>query len=180
MIRTVPHHSLDLSEADKKRLFELMRHAYAITEEDIWGKDYNRLESDEYFELLNTGVFYIALENDQILGSVQVYQKDQETYGFGLLNVDFDHTGKNIGAKLIKSAENHAKENGAKTMQLEIIRAEDPVSDFKKWLREYYEQLGYVFIETVPFEFIEQEKPEKREDMKATAVFDILQKSFLE
>lgn len=180
MIRIVPHNSLELSLADKKRLFELMRHAYAITEEDIWGRDYNRLEIEEYFQLLKTGVFYVALENDEILGSVQVYQKDKETFGFGLLNVDFDHTGKNIGERLIKSSEKYAIENGAKTMQLEIIRAEDPVSQFKNWLRKYYEQLGYVFIETVPFEFIEQDKPEKRKDMKTNAVFDILQKSFPE
>ncbi|MFZ9027401.1 MAG: GNAT family N-acetyltransferase [Crocinitomicaceae bacterium] len=179
MIQVVPNHTLELTKAIKQRLFELMRHAYAVTEEDIWGKDYDRLEREEYFQLLNSGVFYIALENDQILGSIQVYRKDNETFGFGLLNVDFDHTGKNIGARLIGAAENHAMENGGTTMQLEIIRAEEPVSDFKKWLRKYYEQLGYVFNKTVPFEFIEQDKPEKREDMKTNAVFDILQKSLL-
>ena len=176
MIRIVPHNDIELSEADKKRLFELMRHAYAITEEDIWGKDYNRLESDEYFQLLNSGTFYIALENDQILGSVQVYQKDQETYGFGLLNVDFDHTGKNIGAKLINEAESHAKQHGGTVMQLEILRVEEPISEFQIWLQKWYEQLGYVFIETVPFETIEPNRPEKGQIMQAKAVFDILRK----
>ena len=177
MIQVVPHNSMELSKADKKRLFELMRHAYAITEEDIWGKDYNRLESDEFFQLLNTGVFYVALENNHILGSVQVYQKDHETFGFGLLNVDFDHTGKNIGAKLIAAAESHAKQNGGTVMQLEILRVEDPISEFKIWLQKWYEQLGYAFIETVPFETIEPNRPEKREIMQANAVFDIFRKS---
>lgn len=176
MIRVVPHHTLDLSESNKNRLFELMRHAYAVTEEDIWGKDYNRLESEEYYHLLNTITFYIALEKDEILGSIQVYQKDVDTFGFGLLNVDFAHTGKNIGALLINSAEDHARKKGGKVMQLEILRVEKPISEFKKWLTQWYEKLGYLFIETVDFEVIESNKPENREMMTRNAVFDIFRK----
>ena len=96
MIRIVPHRALNLTEDEKNRLFQLMIHAYAITEEDIWGKHYKRLERDEFSELLETSTFFIALEDEKILGSIQVYQKDASTFGFGLLNVDFEHTGKNI------------------------------------------------------------------------------------
>jgi GNAT superfamily N-acetyltransferase len=154
-----------------------MIHAYAITEEDIWGKHYKRLERDEFLELLETSTFFIALEDEKILGSIQVYQKDASTFGFGLLNVDFEHTGKNIGALLINASEDFVLEKGGKIMQLEVLRVEQNVSDFKKWLHKWYKKLGYSFIETVTFETIETTKLDKHKIMKAHAVFDVFQKS---
>lgn len=168
--------TIKLTKEQKERLFELMTIAYAKTENDIWGEDYFRLDRPEYFELLDKDQFFIAFKDDRIVGSILVYQKDLKTYGFGLLNVDFEETGQRIGHLLIESAEKYAKEHGGSKMQLEILRAEAPVSEFKLWLARWYEDQGYKFIGTFPFEYVEPNRPEKRQNMQTEAVFDIYTK----
>lgn len=179
MIRVKNIKSIQLKDIEKKRLFELMIHAYAETESDIWGEGYHRLETEEYYNLLNDEQFFIAFKNDEIVGSIHVYEKDSDTYGFGLLNVDFQETGQRIGQLLIESAENFALHHNASKMQLEVLRAKSPISDFKKWLATWYENLGYGFIGTYPFEYVEPNRPDKREIMLTDAVFDIYTKSLL-
>lgn len=168
--------SIDLGLSQKQRLFDLMIYAYAKTENDIWGENYHRLEAHEYFRLLNSDQFFIAFKQDVIVGSIMVYRKDDSTFGFGLLNADFNETGYGIGKLLIEAAERYAKENGGLQMQLEILRAESPISEFKIWLSKWYMDLGYEFEGTFPFEYVEPNRPEKREIMQTEAVFDIYRK----
>lgn len=177
MIRIIDIKDVTLNNELKKRLFELMIHAYAETESDIWGSNYHRLEAEEYYDLLDRQWFLIAFKEDKIVGSIHVYRKDADTFGFGLLNADFEETGQGIGQSLIIAAEEFARKHGANTMQLEILRASSPVSEFKKWLAKWYENLGYAFTGTYPFEYVEPNRPDKRESMITEAVFDIYRKS---
>ena len=177
MIQILPQGAVDLSEINKNRIFDLMVRAYAITEEDIWGENYVRVPREEYFRLLENETFFIALEGDQLIGSIQVYRKSDTLFGLGLLNIDFEHKGRNIGSLLVSAAEDYARQNGGKCMQIEILRPEISDSAYKKWLEEWYEKLNYRFIETVPFEAIETEQSHKKKKIKTNAVFDIFHKT---
>ena len=132
MIRIEDIKNITLSKEQRNRLFELMIHAYAQTENDIWGENFYRLEAEEYYNLLDQQQFFIAFKEEMIVGSICVYKKDPETYGFGLLNIDFEETGQGIGQRLIHSAEVFAHNEGARKMQLEILRAATNISEFKK------------------------------------------------
>lgn len=177
MIRILSRNDVDLNSDDKKRLFDLMIHAYAVTENDIWGENYFRLEKGEFFNLLEEEQFFIAFKNEKIVGSVMLYRKTKDTFGFGLLNIDFNEKGQNIGKKLIKTAEDFARYQNARTMQLEVLRTAQSVSVFKVWLAKWYVEQGYQFYGTFPFEYIEPDRPEKKQIMISQAVFDIYRKS---
>lgn len=176
MIEILNSHQLKLTDEQIDRLYQLMIHAYAETEADIWGQNYKRLEKDEYAQLISKEGFLIALKDEKIVGSIYTYNKNDHTYKFGLLNVDFEETGQNIGKKLIQAAEKFARSKGAQQMQLEILRAESPISEFKIWLSHWYEEQGYEFAGTHPFEYIEPNRPEKRLIMITEVMFDIYRK----
>jgi GNAT superfamily N-acetyltransferase len=163
--------ALTVNEID--RLYSLMIHAYAETENEVWGKNYKRLEFHEYEKILHEGDVYIAWMNDNIVGSISVYPVNKETFGFGLLNSDFDKHGKGIGGALVQVAEKHARSNGAKQLKLEILRPYPVNTCFKQWLAKWYEKLGYRFVKTIDFLDLEPHRQEKLERMITSSVFDV-------
>jgi GNAT superfamily N-acetyltransferase len=168
-----------LSDKEQQKLYELVVHAYAETEKEIWGDHYVRIEQNEFLNLLEKGELLIAKYEGEIVGSIHFYLVDQNTYGFGLLNVDFNHLGKGIGQKLIKAAEEEAKNRGAKQMKLDILRPLDVKAPFKDWLATYYRSLGYRHIKTIGFLEIEPLLTEKFEKMVNPSVFDQYLKELL-
>lgn len=98
-----------LTETEIKNLYNLMINAYAQTESEIWSENYKRLSLEEYEQVLQNGDVYIALEDNLIVGSISVYHVTDDTFGFGLLNTDFDQLGKGIDSLLVSAAEEHAR-----------------------------------------------------------------------
>jgi GNAT superfamily N-acetyltransferase len=145
--------------------------AYAETEVNIWGENYTRCPLDEYKTLLDQGEIIIAWLDGQIVGSIHVYPVTHNRYGFGLLNADFSLGGQGIGSGLVEQAEKHAKQNGAKLMQLEILRPKVELLAEKERLKKWYTRLGYKLVSTGDFTEL---KPDKAEKAKRLGLKDLI------
>jgi predicted N-acetyltransferase YhbS len=135
-----------ISTKEIKKLHEIMRIAYEVTEEEIWGKNYTRLFIEDFSQLIEKGNMHIAYLNNEIVGSVHVYRKDENTYSFGLLSVDFSVGGKGIGSALISRAEEIAIKNNATSIKIEILRVKGVDVPHKIRLADYYRRLGYTHV----------------------------------
>lgn len=169
--------SLDgLTNAELTHTHSLLVHAYAVTEKEIWGDNYSRLVLDEFKELIKANEVYIARLDDEIVGSIHVSRLDDESFNFGLLSVDFAKKGLGIGRKLIKTVENHAKEQNAKFMKIEILRPSSVDLPQKKILDEWYRRQGYIFIDSMSFVDRKPDKAEKALNLITPSQFDCYEK----
>ena len=134
-----------MSASQIKKAHEILRIAYEVTEEEIWGKDYIRLFLEDYTEIVKSGDIFVAYLDDNIVGSVHIYAHDKDTYKFSLLSVDFNQGGNGVGSALIQRAEEEAKKNGANQIKIEILRVKGVDVPHKLRLHNYYERLGYKY-----------------------------------
>lgn len=170
----------ELSTDEISLVYEIMRNAYAVTEVEIWGENYIRISKEDFLDLFSKNEIFIARLNDEIVGCIHVYKVSNDTFSFGLLAVDFNKKGEGIGRALITAAEKHAKENGAKHMEIEILRASDILVPIKQVLHDWYQRLGYVFINSVSFLERKPDKIEKSKMLIVPAVFDCYRKELSE
>ena len=161
------------------RVYNLLIHAYAVTEREIWGENYSRLSLDEFKSLIISGEVYVAREASEIVGSITVSRLDSESFGFGLLNADFSKSGKGIGRKLIEVAEQHALRHEAKYMKIEILRPSNEEIPQKMKLANWYSAMGYEFIESMSFEERKPDKAEKALKLISPTQFDCYTKTLI-
>lgn len=164
------------SKEDTDRLYQIMLHAYAITEERIWGEEYIRMSRSEFNDLIANGEVVAAWKDNVPVGSIQVSRVDEHTFSFGLLSVDFDYKGLNIGRMLIERAEQIALDCGASYMSLEILRPENEVLPVKQVLSDWYIRQGYMYTESVGFLDKKPDKLEKSKLFVQPSVFDCYRK----
>jgi len=143
MLKIIPTSERTLTITEISQAHEIMRIAYEVTEEEIWGKNYIRLYIEEFTKLVEAGDVYVAYLNDIIVGSIHIYQKDADTFTFSLLSVDFNLGGKGIGSALIKRAEEEAIKKKASFVKIEILRVKGIDIPHKIRLHNYYKRLGY-------------------------------------
>ena len=144
MLQIIPTYEKELTASQTKEAHEILRIAYAVTEKEIWGDNYDRLFLEDFTKIVKSGDIFVAYLNDQIVGSVHIYASDKDTYRFSLLSVDFKHGGNGIGTALIKRAEEEALKHGAKQIKIEILRVKNVDVPHKLRLHQYYQRLGYV------------------------------------
>lgn len=145
MIQILSTSEKQLTPSEIKEAHEILRIAYEVTEEEIWGKDYNRLFIEDFTALVEAGEIYVAYLDNKIVGSIHIYQHNSDTYKFSLLSVDFKHGGNGIGTALINRAEEEAIQNGAKQIKIEILRVKGKDVPHKVRLHNYYQRLGYAY-----------------------------------
>lgn len=176
MVKTELANIRTLSVADIERMHALLIYAYAITEVEIWGENYVRMNLQEFVELIQKKEIILARLEEEIVGSIHVYPLSTESYAFGLLSADFNKKGRGIGRALINAAEKQAKEMGAKKMELEILKPQDFEVSVKVALHDWYSRLGYRFKEAKLFEDRKPDKAEKALKLKVPSVFDCYEK----
>lgn len=156
--------------------YAILIYAYAQTETEIWGENYIRISRKEYEDLIQLGEVFFSFKDNRVNGCIQVKSIDGKIFSFGLLAVDFSQKGKGIGKNLIEFTENHALQNGAEKMILEILKPADFEVPFKLFLHKWYLELGYKYTHTISFLDLKQEKVEKAKQLKVPAVFDCYSK----
>jgi len=161
------------TETERKRLYEILRIAYALTEIEVWGEDYVRITYEDYNGLIEKGEIIAAWLDGVAVGSIHTYQRSPNTWSFSLLSADFAQKGKGIGQALIEAAENRARERGAEFMQLEILRPQGMDVPFKIRLDKWYRKLGYGYTHSNDFSTI---LPEKAKNLVNPCDFDYYQK----
>jgi GNAT superfamily N-acetyltransferase len=156
--------------------YNLLIHAYKVTEKDIWGENYVRIEVEEYKELIEKEIVFTAKLDDEIVGTILLSNHGNQTFSFGLLAADFSKKGMGIGRKLIEAVENEAIRQGANKMVLEILKPENQFVAVKQQLAAWYERLGYSHLKTVSFIDLKPDKSEKAKLLITPSVFDCYEK----
>jgi len=97
-----------------------------------------RTTEEELTEIIldSKNTFLKFTENDQIIGSVLLVEKEHQLY-VGMLTVSPELQNSGIGKKMLAEAENHAKSLGLSTLSMTVVsvRAE---------LIAWYKRHGYV------------------------------------
>lgn len=104
-------------------------------------------------------------ENDKIIGSVLLVEKEHQLY-LGMLTVSPELQNSGIGKKLLAEAENHAKTLGLSSIIMTVISVrEELIAWYKRHgyvdtgEREAFPESGiHVTVSEVPLEFIYLEK----------------------
>ena len=165
-----------LSQNDLKQQYELLIHAYAETEKEIWGENYVRVSLEEYKQDIENEIVFTAKLDDEVVGTILLASIEEDTFSFSLLAVDFSKKGFGIGRLLIEKAEQTAIELGGRRMSIEILKPKNEVVPFKDQLSEWYQRQGYELTFSKSFIELKPTKVEKAKELKTEAVFDCYEK----
>ena len=161
MIKVYSPKERSLSKSELECLYEIVRIAYAETEEVMFGKNYIRISFDDFKEFVERGDMFYALLNDEVVGGIRHYHVDSNTYSFGLLAADFNHSGKGIGNALIQRVEEEANKKGVDYIQIEILRPLNEEVSIKNRISAWYQRLGYQSTVTLPLEEVNKQKAQE-------------------
>jgi GNAT superfamily N-acetyltransferase len=103
----------------------------------------DRISASEVRNRLATGIFMLAERDNDLVGSVYVELRGEQAY-VGLLAVDPAQQRTGIGRRLMATAEDYARANGCRSIDLRIVNLRDELPAF-------YRQLGYVETGVAPF-----------------------------
>ncbi len=131
--------------ADTDRLMRLINAAFEVERSF---KSADRVDMRELKELMRTGRFLVLVDEAGALAGcvyVRVNDEDGERRGYlGLLSVDPARQGLGLGRRLMDAAEAHARERGARVMDLSVV-------NIRHELPPLYARLGYVESGTAPW-----------------------------
>ena len=130
------------AEADAESLVPVINRAFEV-ELKFFTKP--RIDLKETLAHFQKGSFIIAESDGQLAGCNYVELRGDLGY-FGLLSVDPDFQGRGLGRTLIEKAEEFARNEGCKLMQIRVL-------NHRTELPPLYEKLGY---HTARIEEVEQ------------------------
>ena len=99
-----------------------------------------RTSHGEILGLMKSSVFLVAIQDGQIVGTVQTQQNGTSGY-FGMLAVDPRFQRRGIGVALREAVENHCRESGCKELTL-------TTASVRPELVQYYARSGYSVTNT--------------------------------
>jgi predicted N-acetyltransferase YhbS len=126
--------------ADIEALTRLINDAFSVEGFFIEG---DRINSDAVRNLMTSGQFLIAQDDDGVAACVYVEPRGERVY-LGLLSVDPSRQRSGLGSRLVAAAEEHARASGMHYMDLRIV-------NLRLELPEFYQRLGYLITGTSPF-----------------------------
>jgi len=127
--------------SDAEQITDVINAAFRIVEEFFL--DGNRITLAEVQESFVSGMFLVAADGDGVSGCVYVEPRGERAY-LGLLSVDPARQQKGLGSRLMTAAEEFAREQGARFMDIYIV-------NLRTDLPPFYEQRGYHENGTTPF-----------------------------
>lgn len=137
----------------------LVNERYAATEGSLWHPGKQRTDVEEIARVAAEGRLVVASDpaDGRLLGAVVLYLPDTaaELHAagvaeFGMLAVSPAAAGAGIGTALVRAVEALARERGARTMDLEVLRPEIGTLDAKERLAQWYPRLGYRLVDSTP------------------------------
>lgn len=126
-------------------LAELINQAYTVAEKGLWRDHYGRTNTSELAALITAGEIAAARgADDRIAGAVRVQELGGGLGEFGMLACAPEQRGSGLGRALVDFAEQWCAEQGAETVQLELLVPRGWAHPVKEFLRTWYLRLGYV------------------------------------
>ena len=154
---TTPSHTFtfpqpgDLSTEQLTQLAQLINVVYQVGEGELFQPGLERTHISELESLISKGELLCLFVEDNLQGCARLAPYDDQTFKFGMLSVDTSLQGQGYGKHLLTFMENHARNKGAQIMRLELLEPTNHVHAHKKFLRDWYERLGYRPIGQSPF-----------------------------
>lgn len=124
-------------------LADLINDVYAVAEKGLWTDGAARTCAADIADFTRAGQIAVAAHNEGLLGCVRIQQLDDNLSEFGLLAVAPGHRGIGVGRNLVRFAEQHGRDLGCHTMQLELLVPRDWKHPSKEFLARWYARLGY-------------------------------------
>ncbi|KUI33473.1 GNAT family N-acetyltransferase [Mycobacterium sp. GA-2829] len=141
-IARLPAASAD-DESVMTRITDLVNAVYAESERGLWREGATRTTLPEVAALTRADQIAIAEDDGRLTGVVCVKRLDADTGEFGMLATNPAVRGRGIGRDLVRFAEQVARAEGCRTMQLELLVPRDWVLESKEFLAAWYARLGY-------------------------------------
>jgi GNAT superfamily N-acetyltransferase len=126
--------------SDLDAITDLVNRAFRIERFFVAG---DRISPSEVREHFATGVFFVAEQDRLLIGSIYVELRGERSY-VGLLAVDPAQQRTGIGSRLMTAAEEYARANGCRAMDLQIVNVRPELAAF-------YRRRGYVETGVAPF-----------------------------
>ncbi len=127
--------------SDAEQITAVINAAFRIVEEFFI--DGNRITLEEVRQSFARGAFLVAAVADAITGCVYVELRGERAY-LGLLSVDPARQQSGLGSRLMTAAEEYARRQGARFMDIYIV-------NLRTDLPPFYRQRGYSENGTTPF-----------------------------
>ncbi|HWD01746.1 MAG TPA: GNAT family N-acetyltransferase [Amycolatopsis sp.] len=149
-------------------LSALVNTVYATAEAGLWRAGSDRTSPSELAGLVAAGEIAVARSSGDlsgdvsgdvlgdvlgtVAGCVRVREIADGVGEFGLLAAAPHHQGAGLGRRLVRFAEDHCRNLGHRTMQLELLVPRDFEHPSKRFLAAWYTRLGYRPDHRTPFE----------------------------
>ena len=130
------------------RLADLINRVYTTAESGLWRDGMRRTTRSELAELIAAGEIAVATRDGEIAGCVRVHDISADASEFGILVAAPEHRGTGIGRALVDFAEQHSRERGRRTMQLELLVPREWAHPSKEFLKRWYGHRGYRIVRT--------------------------------
>jgi GNAT superfamily N-acetyltransferase len=130
------------------RLAELINRVYATAERGLWRDGMYRTTRPELANYIADGEIAVATRDGQIAGTIRVHDISEDTSEFGILVAATEYRSAGIGRALLDFAEQHSRERGRRTMQLELLVPREWSHPSKEFLKGWYGRRGYRLVRT--------------------------------
>jgi len=141
---------------------QLVNQVYEQAQAGMWTQRGVRTTPQEIESLVQEQRLFVAqdTETQRIVGCIKVVRlPGEDSVGeFGMLAVDPSMRGYGMGKKLIHLAEDWAREQRCREMQLELVAPRDWHHPTREFTRKLYAKLGYVPQRVEPFEVADPQR----------------------
>ncbi|WP_165969666.1 GNAT family N-acetyltransferase [Nonomuraea terrae] len=127
-------------------LADLVNAVYADSEKGLWREGAARTSAAELAEFTRAGQIAVARLDGRAVGCVRVQRLSDELGEFGMLAAAPEHRGIGAGRELVRFAEERARAEGRRVMQLELLAPQTWSHPSKEFLADWYGRLGYRMV----------------------------------
>lgn len=124
----------------------LVNTVYADAEKGLWREGAARTSAAELAEFTRAGQIAVARLDGRVVGCVRVQRLSDELGEFGMLAAAPEHRGIGAGRALVGFAEERARADGHRVMQLELLAPQTWSHPSKEVLADWYGRLGYRMV----------------------------------
>ncbi|MFD0782512.1 GNAT family N-acetyltransferase [Micromonospora azadirachtae] len=133
-------------------LVGLINRVYTESEYGVWRDGYERTNADEVAQFIKSRELLVARDGQAVIGALRVRRLADQLAEFGMLVAEPAHRGTGVGRRLVAHAEQWARDQDLRTMQLELLVPRAWTHPVKEFLNDWYTRIGYRKLRTTQLE----------------------------